>query len=198
MQKFVLATNNKHKAEEIKAIFAGKFDILTLTDAGISVNVVEDGKTFEENAIKKASAVAKLTDLPVISDDSGLMVDFLGGEPGVDTAYYAGPNATDDENIDKLLRELDGVTFDKRTAKFVCVIAVIVNGEALTFRGECEGKILERRDGENGFGYDPIFYHPQYDRSFANLPPEIKNVVSHRGQALKKMRAWERQLTVNS
>jgi len=190
MQKFVLATNNKHKAEEIKAIFAGKFDILTLSEAGISVNVIEDGKTFEENAIKKASAVAKLTDLSVISDDSGLMVDYLNGEPGVDTAYFAGLNATDDENIDKLLRSLDGVTFDKRDAKFVCIIAVIIDGQTLTFRGECPGKILEQRDGENGFGYDPIFYYPQYDKSFATLPPEIKNTISHRARALKKMRLW--------
>jgi len=193
MKKFVLATNNKHKAEEIKSIFAGKFDILTLSDAGISVNVVEDGKTFEENAIKKASAVSKLTDLPVISDDSGLMVDYLDGEPGVDTAYFAGSNATDDQNIDKLLNELGDVTFDKRGAKFVCIIAVIINGEILTFHGECEGKILFERDGENGFGYDPVFYYPQYDRSFATLSPEIKNVVSHRAQALKKMQLWAKR-----
>ncbi|MCL2838047.1 MAG: XTP/dITP diphosphatase [Oscillospiraceae bacterium] len=187
MQKFVLASNNPHKAEEIKAALNGKFEILTLSDAGISINVVEDGETFEENAIKKATAVAKLTDWPVISDDSGLMVDYLNGAPGVHTAYFAGENATDDMNIDKLLREIDGVPADKRGAKFVCIIAVIQNGETLTFRGECCGKILEQRDGVGGFGYDPIFYYPPYDQTFATLPQNIKNEVSHRGNALRLM-----------
>jgi len=187
MQKFVLASNNPHKAEEIKAALNGKFEILTLNDAGISINVVEDGETFEENAIKKATSVAQLTELPVISDDSGLMVDYLNGAPGVHTAYFAGENATDDMNIDKLLSELDGVPADKRDAKFVCIIAVIQNDDILTFRGECCGKILEERDGVGGFGYDPIFYYPPFDQTFATLPQNIKNEVSHRGNALRLM-----------
>ena len=193
MQKFVLASNNPHKAEEIKAALNGKFEILTLKDAGISINVVEDFDTFEENAIKKAAAVAQMLSergsavLPVISDDSGLMVDYLNGAPGVHTAYFAGPNATDDMNIDKLLSELDGVPFDRRDAKFVCVIAVIRDGETITFRGECCGKILEKRDGVGGFGYDPIFFYPPFEQTFATLPQNIKNDISHRGNALKLM-----------
>jgi len=190
MKQFILATNNANKAAEIQAIFNGKFEILTLSDVGIDIDVsaVEDGETFEENAVKKARAVAALTELPVIADDSGLMVDYLNGAPGVHTKTFAGEFATDDENIDKLLAALDGVTFDKRCARFVCVIAVIQDGETLTFRGECEGKIWHEREGAGGFGYDPIFYYPKYDQCFGTLPPHVKNVVSHRAQALLQMR----------
>ncbi len=187
MKTFILASKNQHKAEEIKAILGDNFNVITQTDAGAGhIEVVEDGKTFEENAIKKAETILKATGKPVIADDSGLCVDFLDGAPGIYTARYAGENATDDENIDKLLNALGDLPIDKRTARFVCVIAFATpDGETLTFRGECNGKIGFERQGENGFGYDPIFIPDGYECSIAEVSAETKNSISHRGNALK-------------
>lgn len=184
----VFASNNLHKAQEIKSILGDFFEIKTLKEAGLeNFEVVEDGKTFEENAEKKALAVYKKTGLPTISDDSGLCVDFLGGKPGVYTARFAGENATDDENINKLLSELEGVEFENRKAHFVCVIAFVKSeNEIEYFRGECGGYILNERHGENGFGYDPVFYYPEFNCSLAEVPENKKNQVSHRARALKK------------
>lgn len=187
--EYILASQNQHKAEEMQAILGDKITLITLDKVGCAdIEIVEDGETFEENAIKKAVTVMEKTGLPSIADDSGLCVDFLHGKPGVYTARFAGENATDDENIAKLLSELDGVETSKRTAKFVCVIALAVPGkEPTTFRGECMGRILTEKRGENGFGYDPVFFVEKFGKSMAELPAEVKNSISHRSNALKKL-----------
>lgn len=189
MIEFVLASKNAHKAQEIKAILGEEYQIFTQVDAGVGdVDVVEDGTTFEENAAKKAETIMKLTGKPTIADDSGLCVDFLEGAPGIYTARYAGENATDGENIQKLLTALDGVPCHKRGAQFVCVIAVAVPGEETRlFRGECPGRITEEPRGEDGFGYDPVFYYEKYAMTLAEMEPHIKNAISHRSAALRKM-----------
>lgn len=188
MKTFVLASKNKHKAEEIKAILGEGFDVITQTEAGVGdIEVVEDGLTFEENATKKAETIMKATKKPTIADDSGLCVDYLDGAPGVYTARYAGENAKDGENIEKLLNALDGVEFNKRAAQFVCVIAFSEPGcETKLYRGECEGIINTEVKGEGGFGYDPIFYVEKYKKTMGELDADIKNSISHRSNALKK------------
>lgn len=190
MKKYVLASKNKHKADEIKNILGKNFEIQTMDEAGVgNLEIVEDGFTFEENAEKKAEAVYNATGAPTIADDSGLCVDALSGKPGIFTARFAGDNATDDENIDKLLLEMSGVKAEERTAKFVCVIAVIDNSvskETQFFRGECNGYIAEKRAGKGGFGYDPVFYFPEKGCTLSELGAEEKNLISHRYKALKK------------
>ena len=192
MKTFVLASKNKHKAEEIKNILGDGFEVITQTEAGAGdIEVIEDGATFEANAIKKAEEIMRIVGKPTIADDSGLCVDFLDGAPGVYTARYAGENATDAENIEKLLDALDGVPEENRTARFVCVIAVAEQGrETITFRGECEGRIDFEPKGEGGFGYDPIFYLDEYRATMAEVSAEIKNSISHRSNALKKFADW--------
>ncbi|MBD9009012.1 MAG: XTP/dITP diphosphatase [Clostridiales bacterium] len=192
MNTFVLASKNKHKADEIKTILGGGFDVITQTEAGAGdISVVEDGTTFEENAVKKAETIMRATGKPTIADDSGLCVDFLGGAPGVYTARYAGEHATDQENIEKLMTALNGVTFDKRGARFVCVIAFSRPGEeTVTFRGECDGFISLKPMGNGGFGYDPVFYVERYNKTMAELEPHIKNALSHRFSALKKFKEY--------
>ena len=189
--KFILASKNIHKAKEMQSILGDSITLVTQDEAGYAdIGVVEDGLTFEENAIKKAVTLANVSGQACIADDSGLCVDALGGKPGVFTARFAGEGATDDENISKLLSELDSVPSEMRTARFVCVIALAVPGkEPVTYRGECEGVILNQKQGSNGFGYDPIFYLPEYGASMAEVPPEVKNSVSHRFNALKKLKA---------
>lgn len=189
--KFILASKNIHKAKEMQSILGDSITLVTQDEAGYAdIDVVEDGLTFEENAIKKAVTLANVSGQACIADDSGLCVDALGGKPGVFTARFAGEGATDDENISKLLSELDSVPSEMRTARFVCVIALAVPGkEPVTYRGECEGVILNQKQGNNGFGYDPIFYLPKYGASMAEVPPEVKNSVSHRFNALKKLKA---------
>lgn len=186
MKTFVLASKNKNKAKEIKSILGDGFDVITQAEAGAGdIDVVEDGLTFEENAIKKAETVMRVTGRCTIADDSGLCVDYLDGAPGVYTARYAGENATDAENIKKLLGALDGVEMSKRAARFVCVIAFAEPGcETRVFRGECEGFIAEEQRGESGFGYDPIFYVEKYGKTMAELDSQIKNGISHRFAAL--------------
>lgn len=186
----VLASNNMHKAKEIKSILGEFFTIKTLSEVGLeNFEIVEDGKTFEENAAKKALAVCEKTGLPTIADDSGLCVDYLNGKPGIYTARFAGENASDDENINKLLSELDKAEFEERKAHFVCVIAFAKNNnidDVEYFRGECDGYILNEKHGENGFGYDPVFYYPEFKCSLAEISEDKKNEVSHRSRALKK------------
>lgn len=187
--KLILASKNRHKAQEMQAILGDRITLVTQDEAGFAdLDVVEDGKTFEENAIKKAVSVMEASGLTCIADDSGLCVDALDGAPGLYTARFAGENATDEENIQKLLEEMKDVEWEKRTARFVCVIAVAYpNREPVTFRGECEGIILTEKHGENGFGYDPIFYVEQFGKAMAELPAEVKNSISHRCRALEKL-----------
>ena len=187
--KFVLASGNAHKLSEIRNILGNSFEIISMNDTTAKGHeVIEDGTTFEENAEKKAVEIMKITGLPTIADDSGLCVDALGGAPGIYTARYAGENATNDENIDKLLANLQGVPFEKRGATFVAVIAVAFpDGTIKKFRGEVKGKILTERHGDNGFGYDPVFFIEEHKATMAELDGEVKNSLSHRFNALKKM-----------
>lgn len=189
---FVLASKNKHKAGEIQAILGKGFDVITMDAAGAGeIDVVEDGETFEENAIKKAETIMRATNKPTIADDSGLCVDALGGEPGVYSARYSGENATDEENNAKLLNALDGVARADRTARFVCVIAFARPGEdTVVFRGECGGIIGTVPAGSGGFGYDPLFYVERYNMTMGELEPQVKNEISHRSAAIKKFVAW--------
>ena len=187
--KVILASNNKHKLDEIKKILTPLgYDVVSQAEAGVDIDVEETGTTFEENAALKAQAVYDLTGTAVISDDSGLEVDYLNGAPGVYSHRYAGENATDADRCAKLLSELNGVETAKRTARFVCVLCFIDDkGEKLVIRGTVEGIIGTEPKGENGFGYDPVFMYG--DRSFAELSSEEKNTVSHRADALKKFSA---------
>ena len=189
MKEVIIATNNAGKGKDFEALFTPLgVKVLTLNDIEQKIDVEETGKTFEENAILKAEEVSKLLGKTVIADDSGLEIDALGGAPGVYSARYAGPDSTDEKNIDKALGELAGVNEPERTARFRCVLAIAGPGiETETFSGSCEGSILTERQGTNGFGYDPIFYVPNKKRSMAELSPEEKGLISHRGDALAKL-----------
>jgi XTP/dITP diphosphohydrolase len=201
----VLATRNEGKTEEIRALLAEfPVDIKNLTDFGPTPEIEEDGQTFEDNAVKKARFIAKILGFPALADDSGLMVEALGNGPGVRSARYAGEEASDADNNAKLLKELEKV--ENRTAAFACVIAIAVPwGPALIYEGRCEGIITNEQVGTKGFGYDPVFYYPPLQKTFAQLSTEEKNQVSHRGQALRQLRdefdkvlAWLRQRLVES
>lgn len=185
--KIFLATGNKHKIDEIKAIFKNVKDIeiLSIKD-GIEIpEVVEDGDTFEANSAKKALEIAKFTGMITIADDSGLCVDALNGEPGVYSARYSGEEATDASNNAKLIKNLQGI--ENRKAHFVSVITLgKPDGRAYSFRGEVEGEIIDIPRGDTGFGYDPHFYVAEYGKTLAEMP-EMKNVISHRANALKKL-----------
>lgn len=190
--KVVLATGNKGKLRELQAMLAGKgLEIVPQTELDVP-EAEETGSTFGENALLKARNAARHTGLPAIADDSGLEVDALKGAPGIFSARYAGPDASDAGNLKKLLHELAGVPASKRTARFRCVIAYVRRADdpsPLVCEGVWEGSILETPRGTNGFGYDPVFLVPGKDRSSAELPPEEKNRLSHRGQALAKLAA---------
>lgn len=183
----VVATRNKGKAVEIKDLLRGfPVTIKDLDDFGPIPPVVEDGETFDENAYKKASFVSKILGFPTLADDSGLLVESLGGKPGVYSARYAGEDATDEQRCAKLLHEMEGQ--HNRNAAFECVISIAVpTGPALTYEARCEGLIAAEPVGQNGFGYDPIFYYPALDKTFAELTREEKNQVSHRGKALREL-----------
>lgn len=188
--KLIIASNNAHKVSEIKAILGCFYDeILSLREAGIDMDVVEDEDTFEGNALKKAREVFAVADADaVLSDDSGLMVDALGGAPGVYSARYAGEGHDDAANNAKLLDALKDVPGEKRTARFRTSVALIRRGmPAVTADGSVEGVILRSPQGENGFGYDPLFYYEPLKKSFAQLTPEEKNSVSHRRRALESL-----------
>ena len=186
--KAVLASHNKHKIGELQAILAKHIpdiEILSLADVGLEGEIVEDGATFEENALIKASFAAQ-SGFIGLGDDSGLCVTSLGGAPGIYSARYAGEDASDKKNNEKLLSELGGMS--DRSAKFVCCIAcVFPDGRQLTVRGETHGVILESADGEGGFGYDPLFYVPELGRTYANMSAEDKNAISHRGRAIERL-----------
>ena len=184
----VIATSNRGKTAEIRDLLTGfPIKIKDLDDFGPIPPVVEDGNTFDENAYKKASFVAKILGLPALADDSGLGVDALEGAPGIYSARYAGENATDRQRYTKLLKEMEGIT--NRKAAFECVISIAVpSGPALTYEARCEGLIAEKPAGKNGFGYDPIFYFPTLKKTFAELTREEKSRVSHRGKALHELK----------
>lgn len=185
--KLIAATNNAHKLVEFKRILEPLgFTVLSQKEAGIHVEAEETGTTFEENAYLKAKAVYDASGLPTVADDSGIAVDALNGAPGVYSARYGGPDLNDVDRYEKLLHEMGGVPDEKRTARFVCAISLILSSDQVFgFTGVCEGKIGYGPRGENGFGYDPIFMVG--DKSTAELPPEEKDKISHRGQALRKM-----------
>jgi len=185
----VIATRNKNKLREFQEILKDlKIEVRSLDDFGPTPEAIEDGETFDDNAYKKAIHTAKILGLPAIADDSGLVVDALKGEPGVYSARYAGENATDEENCQKLLSELKGV--GNRRAHFQCVLSIAVpSGPALTYEGKCDGMIIDSKRGDSGFGYDPIFYFEELGKTFAELSMEEKNKVSHRGKALADVKA---------
>ena len=187
MLKFYLILNVLSSKSSKHLILS--IEVLSLDDFQAVPSLPETGETFEENAVSKARTVAELTGLPALADDSGLVVDTLDGRPGVYSARYSDPDATDIKNIEKLLEEMRDVEEKKRTARFVCVIALVsTKGESQTFRGECEGVITTTPRGTNGFGYDPVFYYPSFRCTFGEADPESKNRVSLRAIALKKIR----------
>lgn len=191
-KKIIFATGNENKMKEIRMILADLgMPILSMKEAGIVVDVEENGTTFEENAMIKATEIAKLTEnCIVLADDSGLEIDYLNKEPGIYSARYAGVDTSYDIKNQLLLDRLEGVPDEKRTARFVCAVAAAFpDGSTEVVRGTIEGIIGHKIAGENGFGYDPIFYLPEYGCTTAELSPEKKNELSHRGNALRAMRA---------
>nr|WP_288722221.1 XTP/dITP diphosphatase [uncultured Sellimonas sp.] len=191
MKRIVFATGNADKMKEIRMILSDLgMEILSMKEAGVDPDIMEDGKTFEENAMIKAETVAKyLPDDIILADDSGLEIDYLNKEPGVYSARYMGEDTSYDIKNKELLRQLEGVPDEKRTARFVCAIAAVFpNGEKEAVRATIEGYIGHEIRGEHGFGYDPIFFVPEYGCSTAELTPEQKNAISHRGKGLRLMR----------
>jgi XTP/dITP diphosphohydrolase len=188
MMTLVIATRNPGKTAEIRDLLADfPIHIKNLEEFGPIPPVEEDGETFDDNAYKKASFVSKVLGLPALADDSGLVVEALGGAPGVYSARYAGDNATDEQRFTKLLEEMKGQT--NRKAAFECVISIAVPpGPALTYEARCEGLIAEKPVGKNGFGYDPVFYYPPFNKTFGQLTREEKSRVSHRGKALRELK----------
>lgn len=189
--KLLLATNNKNKVVEYRVLLSNlPFTLVTPAEVGITTEVKETGKSLEENARLKATELAVQSNLLSLADDSGLEVDALGGEPGPLSARYAGEGATDIERVEYLLSRLEGVPWDERTARFRCVIAIAApgGGGIGTYTGKRQGLITHEPRGEHGFGYDPIFYLPELDKTMAELPLEMKNQISHRSEAARKAR----------
>jgi XTP/dITP diphosphohydrolase len=190
--RIIFATGNKAKMREIREILSDTgYDILSMKEAGISADIVENGETFEDNALIKARAVSELAGTPdiVMADDSGLCIDFLNGEPGVYSARYMGEDTPYDIKNAEILKRLAGVPKEQRTARFVCAIAAVFpDGRTLVTKGTIEGYIGDKPAGANGFGYDPIFYVDEYNCSTAEMSEEQKNEISHRGKALRAMR----------
>ena len=198
MKKIIFATGNDHKMKEIRMILSDLgMEILSQKEAGIATDVVENGAAFEENAMIKATEIARIAaqnpeyeEAIVLADDSGLEIDYLNKEPGIYSARYMGENTSYDIKNNELIRRLDGVPDERRTARFVCAIAAAFpDGTKRVVRGTMEGRIGYEIAGKNGFGYDPIFYLPEYGCTSAQLAPEKKNELSHRGEGLRKMRA---------
>ena len=190
--KLLIATTNPGKFAEVKALLRDlPLEILSLTDLGHWPAVVEDGATFEENALKKAKTLAQFSGLITLADDSGLEVDALNGAPGIYSARYAGEEGDDRKNNEKLLAAMKAVPEDKRGARFVCALALCIpdmNGlRKWVFRESCSGRIAFSLKGENGFGYDPLFFYPPFGKSFGEIDRNVKETVSHRGKALRKL-----------
>ncbi len=191
-QKLVFATGNAGKTREFREILdPEKYEVLSMKDASIDVPIEENGETFEDNALIKARTVAKHTDAVVVADDSGLVIDALDGEPGVHSARFMGEDTSYEIKNQALLDKLQGVPKEKRTARFVCAMAAVLpDGREQVVTGVMEGYIGEKPMGENGFGYDPIFYVEMFGKSTAQISPEQKNAISHRGQALRGIKEW--------
>ena len=184
MKSIILASNNKDKVKEVKEILKG-YDIISMKEAGIDVDIEENGTTFEENALIKARAIMKLTGRITMADDSGLEIDYLNKAPGVYSARFMGHDTSYDIKNKALIQKLEGVKGSDRSGRFVCAIAVCFpDGREIVKRGTMEGLIAEEIKGDNGFGYDPIVYLPEYGRTSGELAPEEKNKISHRGKAL--------------
>ncbi|MCX7911920.1 MAG: XTP/dITP diphosphatase [Dehalococcoidales bacterium] len=194
--RLLIATNNQGKLHEYRSLLSDvPFTLVSPAELGLDIAVAETGTTFEENARLKALALADACGLLTLADDSGLEVDALGGAPGVYSARYAGEHATDRERISLLLERLRGIPEDKRTARFVCVIAIAApDGKVALFRGECTGTIAGEPKGSGGFGYDPVFYLPELGRTMAELSPGEKNRLSHRARAAAKAREYLKSL----
>lgn len=190
MNRVIFATGNQGKMHEIRQIMGDMgLELLSMKEAGIDVDIVEDGVSFEENAIIKAKAVAAYTDAVVLADDSGLEITYLNNEPGIYSARYMGEDTPYSVKNRNFIDRLQGVPDEKRTARFVCVIAAAMpDGEVFTTKGVLEGRIAHEEKGENGFGFDPIFYVPEYGCTTAELSEEEKNAISHRGKALEAMK----------
>ncbi|WP_374722924.1 XTP/dITP diphosphatase [Peribacillus tepidiphilus] len=187
MKTILIATKNKGKAKEFEALFYPKgYKVLTLLDMDDHLDVEETGKTFEENAKLKAETISSYYNLPVLADDSGLMVDALDGRPGIYSARYAGEEKNDESNLQKVLAELKDIPDDERTARFYCALAFAIPGEETRlYKGTIEGRITKEPKGSNGFGYDPIFYVPSKEKTMAELSADEKNEISHRAQAIR-------------
>jgi XTP/dITP diphosphohydrolase len=196
-EKILVATRNQGKVTEIRSLLQGiSIQLLSLNSFPDLPDVVEDGETFEENALKKARVVALATGIAALADDSGLCVDALNGRPGVLSARYAGEGASDGEKCARILQEMKDVPDPLRTARFMCVLALVApSGAEKLFKGVCEGKIIRETRGSGGFGYDPIFYHPRSGLTFAEMESEAKNRVSHRGRALCEFRNYLTRLS---
>ncbi|MBE5936091.1 MAG: XTP/dITP diphosphatase [Lachnospiraceae bacterium] len=189
-KQIIFATKNEGKLKEIRELFSDTdYEIISLNDIELKSEIIENGTTFEENAMIKANTIMEETNTMVLADDSGLEVDFLGKEPGVYSARYLGENTPQNEKNKHIVELLEGVEYSLRTARFVCSIACAIPGrETFTVRGTIEGMISNEIVGENGFGYDPIFMVPKYNKTMAQLNMEEKNEISHRGQALRLMK----------
>ncbi|MFO8010456.1 MAG: XTP/dITP diphosphatase [Dehalococcoidia bacterium] len=192
MHELLLATNNPGKARELSALIRGEYWVFTTpAERGVDLNVEETGSTFEENAVLKARSFAGASGLITLADDSGLEVDALEGEPGVFSARYAGRNATDKDLYEYLLSRLADYPWEKRQARFRCVISIAFpDGEMVLCKGECPGVIAFEPKGNNGFGYDPVFWLPEHGKTMAELTPEEKNRISHRGKAAEQARLY--------
>ena len=192
MKELVIATRNAGKLREIRELLQSTITtISSLADFPEIPDIVEDGDSFEQNALKKACITAQATGKPVVADDSGLCVDILNGRPGIYSARFAGPDASDSDNNTKLLAELAGTSPDGRSAAFRCVLALCFpDGSSRTFSGELKGMILDAPKGSLGFGYDPLFLVREYGKTLAELSPEVKNRISHRGKAFSQLKSY--------
>lgn len=186
--KLIFATNNQHKADEIRSVLKGPVELITLKEAGIDIDIPEPYETLEENARTKSTTIYEMTGTDCFSEDTGLEVDALGGEPGVKSARYADEGRSFDANIEKLLAKLEGI--EDRRARFRTVISLLINGQETLFEGVCEGRIITEKRGNNGFGYDPVFIPEGADLSFAEMDMAGKNRYSHRKKATEKLVAF--------
>ncbi len=190
MRKIIVATGNEHKMQELRQMLDGlEVELISMKEAGITADIVENGTTFEENAKIKAKTISKLTGEIVIADDSGLEIDYLGGEPGIYSARYMGEDTSYEVKNQNLIDRVKDAVGEERSARFVCaMVAVLPDGKVLTTRGTIEGVIAKEPVGENGFGYDPIVYVPEYGMTTAQMSSEQKNAISHRGKAMRALK----------